>query len=187
MTFKEVLQDPSMKLRLGALSADIIALLSSLAPTYGTAAAAIAGATSAGLDFWADKKDNAVSATEMGLNLAANIGFGIIGLIPGGKAWGITKKIIKYAPALLSIGLPAQLIDKLKNGESWTYDDWRTAHQVLSTVVGGLSNKAHEVKLRNLKQNTSSSGIGKHRVKGKDYTFTTDELEEIDFAGRRSG
>lgn len=187
MTFKEVLQDPSMKLRLGALSADILALLSSLVPAYGTATSAVLGTTSAGLDFLADKQDSSVSATEMGLNLAANIGFGLIGLIPGGKAWGITKKIIKYAPALLSIGLPTQLIDKLKNGESWTYDDWRTAHQILSTVVGGLSNKAHEVKLRNLKQDISSSGIGKHRVKGKDYTFTTNELEEIDFAGRKSG
>ena len=190
-----MVMDGAMGFRLGALVTDIAGLISSFIPGYGTAAAGVAGLTSLGLDMTADIMDESVSKGQVALNAALNLGMGIVGLIPGGKAWKITKSLLVYAPALANLGiLTPDIISKLgrvKDGSySLTYDDWKNIYAALSTVTGLSSNAATATKLKRLKGNAPESS-GKSTVKskgdGKEYTFTDDELALIHREGERHG
>lgn len=190
-----MVMDGAMGFRLGALVTDIAGLISSFIPGYGTAAAGVAGLTSLGLDMTADIMDESVTKGQVARNAALNLGMGIVGLIPGGKAWKITKSLLVYAPALANLGvLTPDIISKLgrvKDGSySLTYDDWKSIYAALSTVTGLSSNAVTATKLKRLKGNASESS-GKSTVKskgdGKEYTFTDDELASIHREGERRG
>jgi len=92
-------------MRAGALAADVAGLISSFVPGYGTAGAAVSGVASTGLDMAADVIDPSVTKGQVALNAAANLAFGIVGLIPGGKVWKVTKNLAKYGLFLTQMGV----------------------------------------------------------------------------------
>lgn len=189
--------DASMKLRLGALLADVTGLVASFVPGYGTAAAGAAGAISFGADLVADSMDDSVTRREMISNAAVNLGMGVVGLIPGGKAWKVTKSLIAYTPALIQLGALTpdlvQKIQKVKEGTySLTYDDWKQIAAVTSTVLGGVSNIASASKLQIMKNRskgeiTPSTTSSVKAGDGKDYKFTEQDLASIHEKGMKEG
>jgi hypothetical protein len=181
-----------MVMRAGALAADVAGLISSFVPGYGTAGAAISGVASTGLDMAADVIDPSVTKGQVALNTAANLAFGIVGLIPGGKVWKVTKNLAKYGLFLTQMGvLSPTIYSKLTSDQPLTYDDWKAVYAGLSALTGTASNIATAAKLKRLKVDTAPTKTGKHKAKAvgsnQEYEFTTAELEKIAVEGETKG
>lgn len=184
--------DAAMVMRAGALAADVAGLISSFVPGYGTAGAAVSGVASTGLDMAADVIDPSVTKGQVALNAAANLAFGIVGLIPGGKVWKVTKNLAKYGLFLTQMGvLSPTIYSKLTSDQPLTYDDWKAVYAGLSALTGTASNIATAAKLKRLKVDTTPTKTGKHKAKAvgsnQEYEFTTAELEKIAIEGETKG
>ena len=184
--------DAAMIMRAGALTADVAGLISSFVPGYGTAGAAVSGVASTGLDMAADVIDPSVTKGQVALNAAANLAFGIVGLIPGGKVWKVTKNLAKYGLFLTQMGvLSPTIYSKLTSDQPLTYDDWKAVYAGLSALTGTASNIATAAKLKRLKVDTAPTKTGKHKAKAvgsnQEYEFTTAELEKIAIEGETKG
>ena len=184
--------DAAMVLRAGALAADVAGLIASFVPGYGTAGAAVSGVASTGLDMTADVIDPSVTKGQVALNAAANLAFGIVGLIPGGKVWKVTKNLAKYGLFLTQMGaISPAIYSKLTSDQPLTYDDWKAVYAGLSALTGTASNIATAAKLKHLKVDTAPTKTGKHKAKAvgsnQEYEFTTAELEKIAIAGETKG
>ena len=184
--------DAAMVMRTGALAADVAGLISSFVPGYGTAGAAVSGVASTGLDMAADVIDPSVTKGQVALNAAANLAFGIVGLIPGGKVWKVTKNLAKYGLFLTQMGVISPTIyQKLTSDQPLTYDDWKAVYAGLSALTGTASNIATAAKLKRLKVDTAPTKTDKHKAKAvgsdQEYEFTTAELEKIAIEGQTKG
>lgn len=180
--------DGPMTLRLAALTADVAGLISSFAPGGGTLAAGAAGVVSFGADWAADAIDDSVTKGEVASNAAANLFFGIVGLIPGGKVWKVTKTLGALGGSLYSLGvISVPIYNKIKNGESLTYDDWKSVLAGLSTIVntGTMARSAYTLK----KMKSNQTPTGSHTIKSDqgEFKVTDAQLKEIDRIGRKEG
>jgi hypothetical protein len=180
--------DGPMTLRLAALTADVAGLVSSFMPGGGTLAAGATGVISLGADLAADFTDESVTAGQAVGNAAANLFFGIVGLIPGGKVWKVTKTLGALGYSLYSLGvISAPIYDKIKNGESLTYDDWKSVLAGLSTIVntGTMARSAYTLK----KMKANQTPTGSHTIKSDkgEFKVTDAQLKEIDRIGRKEG
>ena len=180
--------DGPMTLRLAALTADVAGLIASFAPGGGTLAAGAAGVASLGADLTADIIDESVTKGQVASNAAANLFFGIVGLIPGGKVWKVTKTLGALGGSLYSLGIiSVPIYNKIKNGESLTYDDWKSVLAGLSTIVntGTMAKSAYTLK----KMKSSQTSTGSHTIKSDqgEFKVTDAQLKEIDRIGQNEG
>lgn len=180
--------DGPMTLRLAALAADVAGLISSFAPGGGTVAAGVSGVASLGADLTADIIDESVTKEQVASNAAANLFFGIVGLIPGGKVWKVAKTLGALGGSLYSLGvISVPIYNKIKNGESLTYDDWKSVLAGLSTIVntGTMARSAYTLK----KMKSNQTPTGSHTIKSDqgEFKITDAQLKEIDRIGRKEG
>lgn len=130
------------KWQLGALAADLGALVAAI-PTGGNPAAATLGVGSTATQFISDVKRDGLDWGDIG-NAALGLGLDAISLLPGvgiaGKA-AKTARIIKRIKPLLTagfsaLGLSAALNSINKEGE-WTLDDYRNILMGVQGLIGG--------------------------------------------------
>ena len=194
-SLSKVLDDPAMQWRLGALAADVLGLVSSFVPGYGTAAAGVLGAASFAADLKANSLDKSMTQKEKWINGLTNLGLGVVGLIPGGKAWKIIKSLAIYGPTLVGLGMmgPESLskIKKANDGSyNLTYDDWKEIAASVSMIAGLSSNAVSGVKMRMLKYKPDETIKG-YTIKDistkKEYDLTPAEVERIAQIGETKG
>ena len=130
------------KWQLGALAADLGALVASI-PTGGNPVAATLGVGSTATQFISDVKRDGLDWGDIG-NAALGLGLDAISFLPGvgivGKA-AKTARIIKRIKPLLTagfsaLGLSAALNSINKEGE-WTLDDYRNILMGVQGLIGG--------------------------------------------------
>ena len=130
------------KWQLGALAADLGALVAAI-PTGGNPAAATLGVGSTATQFISDVKRDGLDWGDIG-NAALGLGLDAISFLPGvgiaGKA-AKTARIIKRIKPLLTagfsaLGLSAALNSINKEGE-WTLDDYRNILMGVQGLIGG--------------------------------------------------
>jgi hypothetical protein len=157
--------DRGTQLRLGALAADLTALIASFAPGGGTMAAGAAGLTSLSFDVAADIVDGE-SFGQVTKNAAQNLLFGIVGLIPGGKTWQITKRVATWATALRQASLITPTVfNKLQTGESLTLDELKQVQRSLSTLLNASTVSKTHYNLAKMKKR-GSIDTGNRTIKG---------------------
>lgn len=178
--------------RLAALTSDVAGLISSFAVGGGTAAAAGFGLTSLGLDLSADIADPSVTKGQVATNAAGNLFFGVLGLIPGGKAWKIIKGLAMYAPALGSAGyIGYDVANKLVNNQELTYEDWKDIYHGLSSIINVGTMGRTAAKLNGLKN--TSGGIKEgyktftDKTSGKSFELSDAQIKKINEIGERKG
>lgn len=181
--------DRGTQLRLGALAADLAALITSFAPGGGTMAAGAAGVTSLILDGAADIVDGE-SAGQIAKNAAQNLLFGIVGLIPGGKAWQITKRLATWGTALSQAALITPTVaNKLKSGEQLSLDELKQVQRSLSTLLNASTVSKTHYNLAKMKKR-GSIDTGNRTIKGdkgQEFKISKEELAEIDRVGKTKG
>lgn len=130
------------KWQLGALAADLGALVAAI-PTGGNPVAAALGVGSTATQFISDVKRDGFDLGDLG-NAALGLGLDAISFLPGvgiaGKA-AKTARIIKRIKPLLTagfsaLGLSAALNSINKEGE-WTLDDYRNILMGVQGLIGG--------------------------------------------------
>jgi hypothetical protein len=145
--------DGPMVLRMAAFAADVAGLVASFMPGGGTVAAGVTGAASFVLDSAADLSDESVSGTDKALNAASNLFFGVLGMIPGGKVWKVTKTLGALGGSLYSLGIiTPDIYKKVKAGESLTYDDWKSVYAGLSILVNSSTMARSTYNLHKMKK-----------------------------------
>jgi hypothetical protein len=117
-----------------------------------------------------------------------NLVFGVIGMIPGGKVWKVTKTLGALGGSLYSLGvISVPIYNKIKKGESLTYDDWKSVLAGLSTIVntGTMARSAYTLK----KMKANQTPTGSHTIKSDkgEFKVTDAQLKEIDRIGRKEG
>ena len=130
------------KWQLGALAADLGALVAAI-PTGGNPAAATLGVGSTATQFISDVKRDGLDWGDIG-NAALGLGLDAISFLPGvgiaGKA-AKTARIIKRIKPLLTAGFSALVLSAAlnsinKEGE-WTLDDYRNILMGVQGLIGG--------------------------------------------------
>lgn len=130
------------KWQLGALAADLGALVAAI-PTGGNPVAAALGVGSTATQFISDVKRDGFNLGDLG-NAALGLGLDVVSFLPGvgiaGKA-AKTARIIKRIKPLLTagfsaLGLSAALNSINKEGE-WTLDDYRNILMGVQGLIGG--------------------------------------------------
>lgn len=130
------------KWQLGALAADLGALVAAI-PTGGNPVAAALGVGSTATQFISDVKRDGFDLGDLG-NAALGLGLDVVSFLPGvgiaGKA-AKTARIIKRIKPLLTagfsaLGLSAALNSINKEGE-WTLDDYRNILMGVQGLIGG--------------------------------------------------
>lgn len=171
--------------RLTSLAQDIVALGASFAGPHGMAAAGVLGITSALTDLGADIFDDSVTKGEVVTNLIANLGLGIAGAIPGGKAGSIGAKLVKLGPKLAKAlmlygGFEASkdVIQVLQKGNNVGYnnlskDDWNKLIRAAQLFIGGKAStrvakaRANALQYTNSNRTTKTVDIDSVTLKGK--------------------
>lgn len=130
------------KWQLGALAADLGALVAAI-PTGGNPVAAALGVGSTATQFISDVKRDGFDLGDLG-NAALGLGLDVVSFLPGvgiaGKA-AKTARIIKRIKPLLTagfsaLGLSAALNSINKEGE-WTLDDYKNILMGVQGLIGG--------------------------------------------------
>lgn len=130
------------KWQLGALAADLVALIAAI-PTGGNPVAAALGVGSTATQFISDVKRDGFDLGDLG-NAALGLGLDVVSFLPGvgiaGKA-AKTARIIKRIKPLLTagfsaLGLSAALNSINKEGE-WTLDDYKNILMGVQGLIGG--------------------------------------------------
>lgn len=130
------------KWQLGALAADLGALVAAI-PTGGNPVAAALGVGSTATQFISDVKRDGFDLGDLG-NAALGLGLDVVSFLPGvgiaGKA-AKTARIIKRIKPILTagfsaLGLSAALNSINKEGE-WTLDDYRNILMGVQGLIGG--------------------------------------------------
>lgn len=143
-------------IRATAMAEDIGAFVASFAPGYGTATAGALGLTSMITNAIADKMDPSVSTGEWWRNLGANLGLGVLGLVPGGKSVGLLKNLAHFAPRVIGVISSAGILTDKDTRNSWnkvlqsgedaklTVEDWKNIGKSLTAVatMGVIGNSA---------------------------------------------
>jgi hypothetical protein len=92
--------------------------------------------------------------------------FGIVGLIPGGKTWQITKRVATWATALRQASLITPTVfNKLQTGESLTLDELKQVQRSLSTLLNASTVSKTHYNLAKMKKR-GSIDTGNRTIKG---------------------
>ena len=133
------------KWRLAGVVQDAAALVASAFTGYGTAAAGVLGLTSMGTDLTADIMDDSMTAGDVAKNALVNLGYGALGLLPGGKAGSLGAKLMKWAPRIIAGANATGLafdknvrdsLTKMVNGDDLTTTDYKNFMSAARAVFG---------------------------------------------------
>lgn len=165
---------------------DIISTGAAFVPVYGTAISALTGLGSTISNFVGDIKKDGLDSGD-GLNLVKNLGFDLVGLIPG---LGVSAKATKLAKAARTIlnttagltmfgGLTQSgqtIIRKMAEGEMPTAEEWRDIIGGLMPVAAGFKGMQRARSVQKVLNNTSSQQVrvlptegGKKYIKKDQY------------------
>lgn len=192
------------KWQLGALAADLGALIAAI-PTGGNPVAAALGAGSTASQFVSDVKRDGLDIKDIG-NAALGLGLDLVSFLPGvgiaGKA-AKTARVIKRIKPLLSagfsaMGLSAALASLNKEGE-WTLDDYRNILLGVQGLIGGkraldravgykktgnpanVTKKVSPEKLVDIQKGALDELVSKNPSKFKDKSWYDAEKKSINY------
>ena len=192
------------KWQLGALAADLGALIAAI-PTGGNPVAAALGAGSTASQFISDVKRDGLDIKDIG-NAALGLGLDLVSFLPGvgiaGKA-AKTARVIKRIKPLLSagfsaMGLSAALTSLNKEGE-WTLDDYRNILLGVQGLMGGkraldravgykktgnpasITKKVSPEKLADIQKSALDELVSKNPSKFKDKSWYDAEKKSINY------
>lgn len=185
--------------RLGAILTDIASMFN-----QEVVSGAVMNLGSTAANFTADWMDKSVTSGEMLKNLAANLGFDALGLMPiigdvVGTGGSIMKNLKNFAPKiskmLTAYGIAATLrngqgvldsLGKVVSDEKLNVQDWQNIAQAISAVLGVKQFAVNKNKAANIKANAKVSdaiGIGL-RKKGSDGNLG--EAQDFIFQGQKA-
>lgn len=139
--------------RIASSIADIGSMIAAFVPGYGTAVSAGLGIGSSLTTFGADVAEDGLDWGDIG-NLGVNIGFDLLGAIPGGgaasKGVKIAKTLGKYASRAMAVIAATQglansgdiinSINKMTTDpKNLTVNDWRNIAQGFGLLTGGIA------------------------------------------------
>ena len=146
--------------RIASSIADIGSMIAAFVPGYGTAISAGLGIGSSLTTFGADVVEDGLDWGDIG-NLGVNVGFDLLGVIPGGgaasKGVKIAKTLGKYATRAMAViaatqGLAnsANIIKSISkmttDPTNLTVNDWRNIAQGFGLLTGGIAAGARKYK-----------------------------------------
>lgn len=146
--------------RIASSIADIGSMIAAFVPGYGTAISAGLGIGSSLTTFGADVVEDGLDWGDIG-NLGVNVGFDLLGVIPGGgaasKGVKIAKTLGKYATRAMAViaatqGLAnsANIIKSISkmttDPTNLTVNDWRNIAQGFGLLTGGVAAGARKYK-----------------------------------------
>lgn len=165
---------------------DIISTGAAFVPVYGTAISALTGLGSTVSNFIGDVKKDGMDSGDW-VNLGKNLGFDLVGLIPG---LGVSAKATKLAKAartilntaagatmLTGLGQTGQtIIRKMAEGEMPTAEEWRDIIGGLMPVAAGFKGMQRARSVQKALNNTNSQQVrvlptegGKKYIKKDQY------------------
>lgn len=165
---------------------DIISTGAAFVPIYGTAISALTGLGSTISNFVGDVKKDGLDAGD-GLNLVKNLGFDLVGLIPGLGVSAKATKLAKAARTILNttagltmlggLGQTGQtIIRKMAEGEMPTAEEWRDIIGGLMPVAAGFKGMQRARSVQKVLNNTNSQQVrvlptegGKKYIKKDQY------------------
>lgn len=175
----------ALDLRLATMALDVVSGITSFVPEWGTAASGVASLGSLVTNTIADIKDPSVGLSQGLRNAGMQIGWGIAGLIPGGKFGKIAKDLAKWGPSLMAIyGTVAgseealKVIDKAIHNEDITLDEWRQLSHWLTAATGTTRVGTRAYKMKQIKNNASMKEISSSQLQVK----TSKGMKDIDRA-----
>lgn len=185
--------------RAGALVADILAMLASFVPVYGTATSGILSGGSSVADLIADFMDPAVSTESAVKRLVGNIGLTVVGLIPGGKSANIARRALNLIPRAIPVVFGIKQAVSPEFQDAWdqlnsdwknlTVDQWIVLGDFLKTFAGvGRSATAtrNALKLRVRTQGPSDK-VSVRTKAGGSKEMSIEQAKQIHAAGQKGG
>lgn len=175
--------------RIASVVLDIGSVASSFIPVAGTVASGVTGLGSTFTNLWADAKEDGLDNKDL-QNFVTNLGFDLVGLLPGvgaaGKAGKIIKTLGKTLPKVMGIASTLsivqqspELLESLKKlttePENITGGDLQNIGTVLSAIAAGNSARQR----RAFKKATTT---GKNNIKledGRVVSITDQQLREV--------
>ncbi len=175
----------ALDLRLATMALDVVSGITSFFPEWGTAASGVASLGSLVTNTIADIKDPSVGLGQGLRNAGMQIGWGIAGLIPGGKFGKIAKDLAKWGPSLMAVygtvagsGEALKVIDKAIHNEDITLDEWRQLSHWLTAATGTTRVGTRAYKMKQIKNNASMKEISSSQLQVK----TSKGMRDIDKA-----
>ena len=185
--------DASDWLHVAALAGDIVSLGGTYADIGGTAVSTLA-------DIGGDIADHR-SAWDITKNAAANIGWGVAGLVTGAKSGKVVRRLMQFGPKLFAlyaahstftdpaVKRSAEKIFLHGDIEHATHQDLYNCIQIARTIVG-LGNVARATGRNYVIHKAQSKGGNVFKVQtsaGKDVYLSKESLEKINAAGKANG
>ena len=190
---ENVNMDASDWLHVAALAGDIVSLGGTYADIGGTAVSTLA-------DIGGDIADHR-SAWDITKNAAANIGWGVAGLVTGAKSGKVVRRLMQFGPKLFAlyaahstftdpaVKRSAEKIFLHGDIEHATHQDLYNCIQIARTIVG-LGNVARATGRNYVIHKAQSKGGNVFKVQtsaGKDVYLSKESLEKINAAGKANG
>lgn len=187
--------------RIASSIADIVSMIAAFAPGAGTVISAGLGIGSSLTTFGADVAEDGLDWGDIG-NLGVNIGFDLLGAIPGGgaasKGVKIAKTLGKYASRAMAVIAATQglansgniinSINKMTTDPTnLTVNDWRNIAQGFGLLTGGVAAGARKYKKAKVEADMKAKAKGAVAVEivdksGKNkkiIAFTGDDAKAI--------
>lgn len=177
------------KARIASVVLDIGSAASSFIPVAGTAVSGVTGLGSTFVNLWADAKEDGLDSKDL-QNFGTNLGFDLVGLLPGigaaGKAGKIAKTLGKTLPKVMGIASTLsivqqspELLESLKklttDPKNITSGDLQNIGTVLSAIAAGNS-------VRQRRAFKKATTTGKNNIKledGRVVAITDQQLREV--------
>ena len=167
---------------------DIVSTGTAFVPVYGTAISALTGLGSTISNFIGDVKKDGLDSGD-GINLVKNLGFDLVGLIPG---LGVSAKATKLAKAartilnsttgltmLAGLGQTGQVIYKMARGEMPTTEEWRDLIGGLMPVAAGFKGLQRARSVQKVLNNTNSRQVRVLPTQGGKKYINTSEYPDL--------
>lgn len=195
-----------------SIGSDIISMISSFVPGYGTAVSAATGVFGTGAQVYADIVDGESLGTVLG-TLTLGLGLDLMGLIPGlgtaGKTGKIIKSAVKLAPKIMAIGtflspdVRSSVSKLLNDPNNITVKDWQNIAYATKAITGLAANAGTGLKrsaMRDIMGEPTkvTEGTVRVKIKGKKGKvseetlsigkgLTEEEFLKIDTAYKKNG
>lgn len=177
----EKITDDTYVLDMTALGLDLAGLIASLFPGYGNLIGGVSGIAGSVTSFVSDWKRDGLQLKD-GVQLSANLGSDIVGLIPGAGVIGKLAKVRKYGKPILTLlsltnagvstyNIANKILDPNVKFKDITMDEWNQfAQAVIPLIVLGKNKKAES----NLENILEQAPAGKNRNQLLDDVITSD-------------
>lgn len=148
---------------------DIVSAGTAFVPVYGTAVSALTGLGSSISSFVGDIKKDGMDGGDW-INLGKNLGFDLVGLIPGLGVSAKATKLAKAARTILKLGTTGMMglgltetgmnvIRKISEGEAPTFEEWGDILSGLTASVTGFKGLRRANKFQNILDNANKRQV----------------------------